>query len=137
MVPKPRLPRWSPRGAATLPAMEPREYQGLDATDLADLVARKEVTPATLLSLARARRDQVNPMLNAVVADLDEPADARAADPELAGPFAGVPFLIKDLGQEYAGYPTSNGSRALADDVATEHALVTQRFLDAGLVIVG
>ena len=117
--------------------MEPREYQGLDATDLADLVARKEVTPATLLSLARARRDQVNPMLNAVVADLDEPADARAADPELAGPFAGVPFLIKDLGQEYAGYPTSNGSRALADDVATEHALVTQRFLDAGLVIFG
>ena len=90
--------------------MEPREYQGLDATDLADLVARKEVSPATLLSLARARRDEVNPMLNAVVADLDELADARAADPELAGPFAGVPFLIKDLGQEYAGFPTSNGS---------------------------
>ena len=56
----------------------------------------------------------MNPTLNAVVADLDEAADARAADPTLAGPFAGVPFLVKDLGQEYAGYPTSNGSRALA-----------------------
>ncbi len=68
---------------------------------------------------------------------LTEVADARAADPELSGPFAGVPFLIKDLGQEYAGFPTSNGSRALADDVAEEHALVTRRFLDAGLVIFG
>ena len=48
-----------------------------------------------------------------------------------------MPFLIKDLGQEYAGFPTSNGSRALANDVAEEHALVTRRFLDAGLVIFG
>ncbi len=48
-----------------------------------------------------------------------------------------MPFLIKDLGQEYVGLPTSRGSRALADDVATEHALVTQRFLDAGLVAFG
>ena len=68
---------------------------------------------------------------------LDEVADARAADTDLSGPFAGVPFLIKDLRQQYAGYPTSNGSRALVDDVATENALVTQRFLDAGLVIFG
>ena len=33
--------------------------------------------------------------------------------------------------------PTTNGSRSLKDDVATEHAVVTQRFLDAGLVIFG
>ena len=57
-------------------------------------------------------------MLNAVGRRPREVADARAADPALAGPFAGVPFLIKDLGQEYAGFPTSNGSRALAHDVA-------------------
>jgi hypothetical protein len=48
-------------------------------------------------------------------------ADARAADPGLSGPFAGAPFLVKDLGQEYAGFPTSNGSRALENDVAEGH----------------
>ncbi|MDI3315999.1 MAG: amidase, partial [Mycobacterium sp.] len=48
-----------------------------------------------------------------------------------------VPFLIKDLGQQYRGFPTSCGSRSLAHDVADQHALVTQRFLDAGLVIFG
>ena len=117
--------------------MTPEEYLTHDATALADLVAAKEVTAGELLSLARARRDAVNPTLNAVVADLDDVADARAADPDLTGPFAGVPFLVKDLAQEYAGFPTSNGSRALADDVADRHALVTERFLEAGLVIFG
>jgi Asp-tRNA(Asn)/Glu-tRNA(Gln) amidotransferase A subunit family amidase len=117
--------------------MTPEEYLTHDATALADLVARGEVTAAELLALARSRRAQVDPALNAVVADLGQVADQRAADPELSGPFAGVPFLVKDLGQEYAGFPTSNGSRALAHDVADRHALVTQRFLDAGLVVFG
>jgi Asp-tRNA(Asn)/Glu-tRNA(Gln) amidotransferase A subunit family amidase len=113
------------------------EYLTSDATTLAGLVAEKEVTAVELLALARERCDAVNPAINAVVAPLTQVADARAADPALTGPFAGVPFLVKDLGQEYAGFPTSNGSRALAADVAPRHALVTQRFLDAGLVIFG
>ena len=117
--------------------MTPEEYLQHDATALAELVAAKEVTAAELLALARGRRDAVNPTLNAVVADLDEVADARVADPDLSGPFAGVPFLVKDLAQEYAGYPTSNGNRALAGDVADRHALVTERFLEAGLVVFG
>ncbi len=117
--------------------MNPDEYLKQDATALAELVRRREVTPAELLALARSRRDAVNPSLNAVVADLGDVADRRAAATDLAGPFAGVPFLVKDLGQEYAGFATSNGSRALAHDVADRHALVTERFLEAGLVVFG
>lgn len=113
------------------------EYMSLDATSLAELVERKQVTPAELLTLARQRADAVNPHLNAIVRRLDTVADARAADPSLKGPFAGVPFLLKDLGQEYRGFPTSCGSRSLANEVADRHALITQRFLDAGLVIFG
>src|SRR4029450_8647685 len=93
-----------------------------DATPLAGLVAEKEVTAVELLALARERCDAVNPTINAVVAPLTQVADPRAADPDLPGPFAGVPFLVKDLGQEYAGFPTSNGSRALATDVAPRPA---------------
>ncbi|GAB1811360.1 amidase [Mycobacterium sp. MUNTM1] len=113
------------------------EYMSLDATALAELVERKQVTPAELLALARQRADAVNPRLNAIVCRLDDAADRQAADPKLSGRFAGVPFLIKDLGQEYRGFATSCGSRSLAHDVADRHALVTQRFLDAGLVIFG
>lgn len=117
--------------------MRPEEYVEHDATALADLVRRKEVTAAELLALARTRRDELNPRLNAIVRNIDGDADTRAADPDLAGAFAGVPFLIKDLGQEYAGLPTTSGCRALAHDVADRHALVTQRFLDAGLNVFG
>jgi len=112
------------------------EYLTADATALAALVADKQVTAVELLALARRRAEQVNPQINAVVASLDDVADARAAE-ALEGPFAGVPFLVKDLAQEYAGFPTTGGSHALAHDVADEHALVTQRFLDAGLVVFG
>ena len=117
--------------------MDLDQYLTSDATTLAGLVAAKEVTASELLALARERSDAVNPTINAVVMPLTRVADARAADPGLTGPFAGVPFLIKDLAQEYAGFPTSSGSRALAHDVATEHALVTRRFLEAGLVVFG
>lgn len=113
------------------------EYMSHDATALAELVASGQVAPAELLALARQRADAVNPRLNAIVCRLDDVADRQAADPSLSGPFAGVPFLIKDLGQEYRGFATSCGSRSLAHDVADRHALVTQRFLDAGLVIFG
>ena len=94
--------------------MDLDEYLTSDATTLAGLVAAKEVTASELLALARQRSDAVNPVINAVVMPLTRVADARAADPSLSGPFAGVPFLIKDLAQEYAGFPTSSGSRALA-----------------------
>ncbi|MGZ4513808.1 MAG: amidase [Mycobacterium sp.] len=111
------------------------EYMSLDATALAELVERKQVTPSELLALARQRADAVNPRLNAIVRRLGDVADRQAVDPNLRGPFAGVPFVIKDLGQEYRGFPTSSGSRSLANDVSDRHALITQRFLDAGLVI--
>ena len=117
--------------------MDLGEYLTSDATALAELVSDGEVSAPELLDLARRRTDAVNPALNAVVARMDRVADARAADPELSGPFAGVPFLLKDLQQEYAGHPTSYGCRALRDDVAVDHSLVTRRFLEAGLVVFG
>lgn len=117
--------------------MDVQEYMGHDATGLAELVANKQVTAAELLELARKRSAEVNPKLNAIVIDVNKEADAQAADASLSGPFAGVPFLIKDLMQEYKGYPTTCGSRSLKNHVAEENALVTDRFLGAGLVIFG
>jgi Asp-tRNA(Asn)/Glu-tRNA(Gln) amidotransferase A subunit family amidase len=108
------------------------EYRAFDATGLAKLVADKEVSATELLDVARERAAAVNPRINAIVRDIPA-APADAAD----GPFTGVPFLIKDLGQDYAGLPTSRGSRALKSVPATEHATIVQRWLDAGLVIFG
>lgn len=116
--------------------MDVDEYSKHDAVGLAGLVAVGEVTAAELLAVARERAQAVNPRINAIVRRLDDHADQRAAQP-LSGPFAGVPFLLKDLHQDLAGYPTSNGCRALLDRPATRNSTVVQRWLDAGLVIFG
>ncbi|GAA2553426.1 amidase [Mycolicibacterium diernhoferi] len=108
------------------------EYRSYDATGLARLVADKGVTPAELLDVARTRAAAVNPRINAIVRDVPAPP----ADP-VDGPFTGVPFLIKDLAQDYAGLPTSAGSRALASIPAAAHATIVARWIDAGLVIFG
>jgi Asp-tRNA(Asn)/Glu-tRNA(Gln) amidotransferase A subunit family amidase len=55
----------------------------------------------------------------------------------LEGPFAGVPFLIKDIAQDYAGLPSSQGSRSLMSLPVSEHSSIVQRWIDAGLVIFG
>ena len=74
------------------------EYMTFDATGLAALVAAGEVTPAELLDLARQRMREVNPTLNAVVIETRAEADDQVRR-NLSGPFAGVPFLLKDLEQ--------------------------------------
>ena len=108
------------------------DYRTYDATGLAGLVADKQVSSAELLALARERAAVVNPRINAVVADVPcTPTE------QPSGQFAGVPFLIKDLAQDFAGLPTSQGSRSLARLPVREHATIVQRWLDAGLMIFG
>ena len=88
------------------------EYQQYDGVGLAELVRRGEVKASELLEAAIRRADSVNPRLNAIVIPMYEIGRERAASaPE--GPFGGVPFLIKDLKQEYAGVLASWGSLAL------------------------
>jgi amidase len=112
------------------------EYAVHDGLALAGLVARREVSAAELLEAARSRARQVNPRINAIVRWMDAVADERAGGP-LSGPFAGVPFLLKDLYQEYAGWPSAGGCRALSGQPAPGHATVVERWLAAGLVVFG
>lgn len=114
------------------------DYRRHDGLALADLVRRKEVTAAELLETAIARSEAVNPKLNAIIIPMHELARARAKQ-ELSGPFAGVPFLTKDLFQEYQGVQTAYGCKGLkaANYKAEAHAEITQRWLNAGAVIFG
>ena len=123
--------------------MDHDEYAAHDALGLAELVRAGEVTSDELVAAARRRTAEVNGRINAVVVDVDPPATSASSSfsgPSAGAtdaPFGGVPFLVKDLHQDVAGYPTSGGSRSLATTVATENADVVQRWLDAGLVVLG
>lgn len=113
-------------------------YRRHDATALAAEVAAGRVTPTRLLDLALARTAEMQPKLNAVCALMESKARATLADGGQQGPLAGVPFLIKDAGQDYAGKVSGYGSKAMSCLPAqTQHSHTVRRFLQAGLVIFG
>ncbi len=121
-----------------MPRMQFDEYTQHDGLGLAELVRRGEVSASELLSVAMQRADQVNGPLNAIVRRYDERARARAQSSFSAEqPFAGVPFLLKDLFQEWEGVPCSWGVKARASRPASHTQDVVQRWLDAGVVIFG
>lgn len=113
-----------------------KEYSSYDATGLAELIARGEISAGEALEAALARMAEVNPRLAAICIPMEAIARQRA-QASLRGPFAGVPFLLKDIAQDYAGVPSTSGSRALRDWVPQQHSEIVQRFLDAGLVVFG
>ena len=114
------------------------EYIKHDGLSLAALVANREVTAAELLQIAIKRTEQTHKKLNAVIIRMDEIAQSRAKQ-TLKGPFAGVPFLTKDLFQDYAGVLSTNGNKALkaANYRPAVTAEITQRWLNSGVVIFG
>ena len=115
------------------------EVSGLDATGLAELVAAGKISASELLEAAIARTDETAATLNAVPIRFDDVARAQIAATagRPTGPFGGVPFLLKDIGQEFSGQPHTRGARAFAHHRPTEHSAYTRRCLDAGLVIYG
>lgn len=112
------------------------EYRQFDGLGLASLVHKGDVTVQQLVTLAIGRMNEVNPSLNAIVTRMDEQAHARAAS-RLIGPFAGVPFVLKDIMQEHAGVRACIGSRALKQHMPQTHSEMTRRWLAAGVVPVG
>jgi len=75
------------------------DYGKHDALGLAALVSRREVTSAELLETAIQRIERINPRINALTLKLYDRARAAIAKGLPQGPFTGVPFLLKDLGQ--------------------------------------
>jgi amidase len=115
-----------------------------DAIAQAGLVASGELSATELLEAAIVRLEAARG-LNAVIADLFDRGRLQAAALDAsgaarngqAGPLAGVPFLLKDLGASLAGAPEAMGSRALRTHVAAESAWIVDRYLAAGLVVFG
>ena len=113
---------------------------GLDATAQAELVRSGEATPLELVEAAIARIERLNPELNAVIHPLFEKARAAASAPDLAaGPFRGVPFLVKDAVCHTEGDPYHLGMRFLKERgyVASSDTELARRFRAAGFVFVG
>jgi amidase len=113
------------------------DYLRHDATGLAELVRRGEVTPLELVETAIARIERLNPAVNAVIHRMDAAARRTAQEPVRDGPFPGVPFLVKDLLSMVQGEPFQCGSALLRGFVAPHDSELVRRYRRTGVVLLG
>ena len=119
-------------------AMSWNEWAAHDAIALAERVRSGEVSPAELARQVAAAIELTNGRLDAVVEVFDDVvadplADGMAPD----GVFAGVPWLMKDLGPTLAGRRQEFGSMLMQGHRPTEDSFLTRRIRQAGLNIIG
>lgn len=116
--------------------MKKYEYKSYDGLGLAQLVQKKEVRPIELLEMAISEVETLNPQFNAVIHTMYEQARV-AAENTATGRFAGVPTLLKDIGQEIKGEPKTLGSRALEKYRAKRDSEYVKRLRKSGFLFLG
>ena len=113
------------------------EYETYDATGLTALIAGGQVSAAEVLEAAIERAERWQPAINAISIPLYEQARTAARTGLPAGPFSGVPFLLKDLGAQLRGTRTSGSDKLWRDFVADHDSSLVARYRAAGLNIFG
>lgn len=124
-------------GHADTPSTFADDYDQADGIELARWVAAGKATPNELLQEALRRQALVNPELNFLAENHADRASQQLSSSAPSGVFAGVPFLLKDLGVQLLGTRTSEGSALLKNHRATTNSELVKRFEQAGLVIFG
>jgi Asp-tRNA(Asn)/Glu-tRNA(Gln) amidotransferase A subunit family amidase len=110
------------------------DYRRHDAVALAALIRDRQVSALEVIEAAIERAQAVNPSINAIVEPLYDQARTAAGEAS-HGPFAGVPWAMKDLGHPIAGVRLTGGSCAFKDFVPDHDGGSTPRFKAAGLNI--
>lgn len=114
-----------------------KEYENFDALELAHMIKNKEFTPFEILETAISRAELYNPKLNAIIYTMYDYAREQCQHIDPNAPFAGVPFLLKDLYMLMEGFPTVNGSRYFTNNIARYDSELVHRFKQAGFNIFG
>ena len=117
--------------------MEIATFGEMDAVALADGIRKGRFSSAEVYRASLLAIEAANPALNAVIGFTPEEADRALSSLSGNEAFAGVPFLVKDLGMAVAGVPQQMGSRFIERFVPDADSQLAGRVKEAGLVIVG
>ena len=117
--------------------MQLSEYASYDATGLAELVSKGEVSASELAQLALDGISKLNPDLNAVIETYPQRALSEYLNGIPKGPFYGVPFLNKDLNFPEKGSLFEMGAQLLKGNIAGFDSLAIERLRNAGFVNLG
>ena len=115
----------------------------LSITEAAGLIESRQLSPVALTQAHLDRIERTEPALNAFITLLSEEAvaSAEAAEREIAngeyrGPLHGIPVGLKDL-YYTKGIRTTVGTKILRDFIPDYDAAVTEKFADAGAILMG
>ena len=112
------------------------------ATELADLISKKETSSKEVVEAHINRISEVNPYLNAITLTLEESAIEAAEKADNANeeernkPFHGVPFTIKE-NIDFKGTPTTQGVPLLAESMPPRNAPIVDRMIKSGAIPIG
>ncbi len=119
----------------------PEDIFYTDATELAQRIRDRVLSPVEVVQAHLDRIESVNPKLNALVAFPEGVLDrARQAETAIGrgenwGPLHGVPFTVKDC-VDTQGVLTTRGSKLFESHVPTADATVVKRLKDAGGIFI-
>lgn len=118
-----------------------------NAVDLQHLLEDDKITSFQIVLEYLAQIDLYEPAFNALISPVPREkvlAIAAALDQErqegkVRGPFHGIPIILKDsfVTASNLGMGTTAGSRAFIGSQASKNGAITQRLIDAGLIILG
>lgn len=113
------------------------EYAALDAVAIAAAVRAGELSAQEVTEAAIGAIGALEPRLNAIVLqDFGRARDCARRVPRDAA-LAGVPFLVKDVNLQVAGWPTTHSSRYFADAAPLPDSELVLRWRRAGTVFLG
>jgi aspartyl-tRNA(Asn)/glutamyl-tRNA(Gln) amidotransferase subunit A len=113
----------------------------LDGTRIAQLIAKRELSPVEVMQAHLDRIAEVNPKVNAIVTmadgalDAAKKAEAAVKSDARLGPLHGVPFTVKDA-IDTAGVLTQRGSPIFKGRVPDTDATVVARLKAAGAILI-
>lgn len=110
----------------------------LDGLALAEKIRNSEVTPTELIEEAFKKIKSENPTLNFVTSTRFSKAIEEAQVRDFSTlPFGGVPILIKGLGQDLAGEPSTAGAKLLRNNSALTTSHFVAALEKAGFIVIG
>ncbi|MCC6646201.1 MAG: amidase [Polyangiaceae bacterium] len=114
--------------------MSTLDYDAHDGLGLAALIRDGEITASEVVEEAIGRAERAQPTLSFLVHRMYESARRRARGPLGDGPFAGVPYVVKDLLAAVAGAPSRGGSTLYEGVVPDHDSELVARHRRAGLI---
>lgn len=118
-----------------------------NAIDLQRLLEANRTTSAQIVQEYLAQIDRYEPALNALISpaprekvlEIATARDEERQNGNIRGPFHGIPIILKDtfVTALELGMSTTVGSYAFIGAKASKNGAITQRLIDAGLIILG